>query len=156
MKATQQMLLPDIVGISYIRDKESRNNGQLFVLNHLAKCQTYFMLAYSAYASVCQVSLRFVCVGFIWFYFSVLVQLFGLYLLLGEFEFERQTLGRCTVVNSFVKRCAHKICALFMALNVELNCKSSQHTHTHKRGGLDLDTGLRTCQLQRRTSKGRD
>lgn len=28
----------------------------LFVLNHLAKCQAYFMLEYSAYASVCHVT----------------------------------------------------------------------------------------------------
>lgn len=76
----------------------------LFVLNHLAKCQAYFMLEYGAYASMCHVThlasakFRFVL---------------GPCLLCEEFEFERQTFGRCTVVNSFVKRCAHKICALF-------------------------------------------
>lgn len=75
---------------------------------HLAKCQAYFMLEYGAYASMChvthgqcQVSFRFVM---------------GPCLLREEFEFERQTFGRCTVVNSFVKRCAHKICALFTVL----------------------------------------
>ncbi|KAM8704884.1 hypothetical protein ACLKA7_009357 [Drosophila subpalustris] len=45
-------------------DKDENVNGNgnvddwlLFVLNHLAKCQTYFMLGYSAYASVCHLDL---------------------------------------------------------------------------------------------------
>lgn len=119
--------------VCYRGPKEARNNGLLFVLNRLAKCQTYFMLLYSAYASVCHVnsaksrsaSFRFVSFSLLRFALlsfscvSAWVCFFGPYLLLGEFEFERQTFGRCTVVNSFVKRCAHKICALFMALNVE-------------------------------------
>lgn len=40
-------------------DKDENGNVDdwlLFVLNHLAKCQTYFMLEYSAYASVCHVT----------------------------------------------------------------------------------------------------
>jgi len=87
----------------------------LFVLNHLAKCQTYFMLEYSAYASVCHVTL--IQTGRL---AGNAKFRFGPYLLRckKEFEFERQTFGRCTVVNSFVKRCAHKICALFTALDV--------------------------------------
>lgn len=95
------------------------------------------MLAYSAYASVCHASnakSRFASFAGLCFHSVVFswVCFFGPYLLQANFEFERQTFGRCTVVNSFVKRCAHKICALFMALN------AGERTQAPKRDGLDL------------------